>query len=179
MFFVILQIPGDVSFAVFTAIIILLQLYLYYNLHLFLAPYLYLIAPQNFQFPHNSLCFLFIFQCKRLLLLSTDFLPYLYCLTLYKKGTKFIKYYMTNSLNMKQINHFIWVNVIVYRFKNTCKSHSHPSEWIVSEKACYRQWARVEAICHNSENARAIGCTCSGPVKYSVSNLSCKEEWNR
>ena len=52
---------------------------------------------------------------------------------------------MNNSLNIKQINQFICVGVIIYRFEDKWNTHIHPSEWQVSEYASYEQWACVEA----------------------------------
>ena len=44
---------------------------------------------------------------------------------------------MNNSLNIKKINKFICVDVIIYRFEKKCNTRLDPSEGQVSEYASY------------------------------------------
>ena len=58
-------------------------------------------------------CVLFTFQCKKLLLYPTGCLTLIIlCGVFIKNIQTFIKYYMKNSLNIKQINQFICVGVL-------------------------------------------------------------------
>ena len=104
-------------------------------------------------------CVLFTYQCKRLLLYSTGCFTLMQCL--YKKYTEtFIKYYMTNSLSIKQINHFICVSVIISKFKDKCKHIFTLVNDKFQNKLVKNSGPEQRLSSISNKNARVISCPC-------------------
>ena len=79
-------------------------------------------------------CVLFTFQCKSVLLYITGCSSLIILYSVFIRNIQiFVKYYMTNSLNIKPINSFICASVIIYRLEDKCNTYFHPSEWQFSE----------------------------------------------
>ena len=72
---------------------------------------------------------------------------------------------MTNSANIKQINQFIFVDLIVCRFEDKCNTRIHPSKRQFRNKLLTKSDPVQRQSVTSSKKARATDCTCRRPVR--------------